>query len=137
MTTRDFPVRIVPQVERAWMGEAFYEAFLAAGERMAGITETPLFTLPDRRGGFGVDPDDHTKRWEWDVDLTTGEAEAFDDILKAHGGDTDGVPGEAGVAAAIDTMKAFRTRGGTPTDAQRDATIDAIIDFIRFQSQSR
>ena len=123
MTIRDFPRTLHSQMVDHWVGDG------NAHEAYVDWVVTTEYPIPDRAGL--TNPDEFTTRWEWDTDLTPGEAAEFDAFIDVLGGLGD-APGFAAAAAAIDTLKAFRNRGGTATDAQRDAAIDALIDLERF-----
>ena len=125
MTTKDFPRKLSPAIRTAWLGEQY-------GGPDRQPEDVPDNRAPDRWGA--TNPDDDTTRLEWDTDLTAQEEADFDDMVTANGGDSDAVPGAAGAADAVRTMRAFRERTGAATNAQRDSTIDAIIDYIRFRA---
>jgi hypothetical protein len=135
VTTIDFPLSAWKTVRREWFGQAYYDEFMAVEEQHElVVTATPANRLPDREGGFGVDPDDDTKRWEWDTDLDAGEQAVWDAMMSrlAGGDDSAPMPSAAAIDAFQGTMKAFRDRSGTATNAQRDAAIDALIDGYRY-----
>jgi hypothetical protein len=140
MTHLEFPVRYWQRIRRAWLGDAYMDEFFeGADEDHANVIAIPLNRVPDREGVDRVsdiilDPDDDTKVWEFDADLTPQEQADFDAILdRIRAGGDGSMPTEATIDGLISTMKAYRaSTPGTPTSTQMDSTIRAIIDYIRY-----
>lgn len=140
MTHIEFPVRLWQRLRLEWLGaEYMAEFFGPAGEQHANVQTVPLNRVPDREGVDRVsdiilDPDDDTKVWEWDIDLTAQEQAAFDAVLdRLRAGGSGSMPTAATIGGLVSTMKAYRnSTPGTTTPAQMDTTIRAIIDYLRY-----
>jgi len=140
MTRIEFPVKFWQRIRRAWLGDAYMDEFFGtAREQHSEVQATPDRRVPDREGydrvnDIRLDPDNETKVWEWDVDLDAGEQAEWDAMFAAVTAGGDGsVPSFAAIEAMVSTMSAYRdSTPGTTTPAQMDATLRAIIDYIRY-----
>lgn len=84
--------------------------------------------LPDRVTDHPTDP--AWEVWEWDADLSAEDTAALDRAIRVVR-DMMTTPTDADLQPHIDVLRQWRNRTGTPTDAQRDRVLDAMMDLWR------
>ena len=119
MTIKDFERNLSYIVMVHWLGE----------DNFSNRETWPLSsnTPPDRLGE--TNPDAETTRWEWDTDLSPEEEAKFDKYVNiARAGDTE--ENYDAQQPQIDILKLYKNSNPPTTDAQKDAAIRAIIEYL-------
>ena len=83
---------------------------------------------PDRVTDHPTDPE--WEVWEWDVDLLPEQTEKLERAIRVVR-DAMTTPTDVDQQPYIDVLRQWRNRTGTPTDAQRDRVLDAMMHLWR------
>lgn len=118
MTIKDHPRANYTEVVEAW---------LPGMSDIETASWTGINPIPDRVAINN--PDDVTTRWEWDTDLTTEEETAFDNAVAIALSGKEPAVYDA-QQPHIDVLKLYRNSTPPTTDAQKDAAIRAIIEYL-------
>lgn len=142
-TRKEFPIQHWQRIRREWLGDEYVDELFTVREVLADVTAIPLNRAPDIEGidretDYLIDPPGNdAKAWEWTTDLDAGELADWDAMLaRIYGGGDGSMPSQATIDGLVSTMKSYRDSApGTPTDAQQDAAIRAVIDYIRYMER--